>query len=356
MERKHYLDNIRWITLCAVILYHVFYLFNSSGVISNLGVHGIKELDCICVFTYPWIMCLLFVVSGVAAKYSLANKTNREFIRDKTKRLLVPSIVGIFAYGWITGLITNYYGNIFGTSVDTIPSAVRYIILSLVGTGVLWYAQTLYIFSLLIVLIRLIDKDKKIDVLFNKINLPILFLLCIVIWGASYILNMPIITVFRFGIYTLMFLFGYYIFSNDNIISKLEKISVPLGSITLIMGVIFTVFMYGSNFGSNEFLTNIFTNIYLWFVILSAFGLAKKYLNFSNRFTRYMTKNTFAFYVLHYTVELVIAFVLVEYIKLKEFFLNYIFVLIGTVVVLPLLTKILYKIPVINTLILGNNK
>ena len=76
-ERKHYLDNIRWITLCFVIIYHIFYIFNSSGVVSNMGVTGIRQLDAICVFIYPWIMCLLFVVSGVSTNYSLKNKTNK---------------------------------------------------------------------------------------------------------------------------------------------------------------------------------------------------------------------------------------------------------------------------------------
>ena len=76
-----------------------------------------------------------------------------------------------------------------------------------------------------------------------------------------------------------MFLLGYYIFSNDKIVEKLEKISIPMGIITLILGITFTIVNYGANFGSNEFLTNIFTNIYIWFVILSAFGLAKKFLN-----------------------------------------------------------------------------
>ena len=51
-ERKYYLDNIRWITLCFVILYHVFYIFNSSGVISNIGVTGIKELDSYICYTF----------------------------------------------------------------------------------------------------------------------------------------------------------------------------------------------------------------------------------------------------------------------------------------------------------------
>ena len=157
-KRKNYLDNIRWITLCVVILYHVFYIFNSSGVISNIGVKGIKELDTICVFTYPWIMCLLFVVSGVSTKYSLKTKSNKEFIKDRAKRILVPSIVGIFVYGWISGWTTNYYGNIFGSNANMIPSPIKYLIFSLIGTGPLWYAHVLFVASLLIVLIRKIDK------------------------------------------------------------------------------------------------------------------------------------------------------------------------------------------------------
>ena len=352
-ERKCYLDNIRWITLCFVILYHVFYIFNSSGVISNIGVTGIKELDSICVFIYPWIMCLLFVVSGVATKYSLNNKTNKEFIKDRTKRILVPSVIGIFAYGWISGWTTNYYGDIFAGNGEMIPAPVKYIIYSLIGTGPLWYAHVLFVASLLIVLITKIDKKQKIDKLFNKINLPILFLLFLIVWGSSFILNTPVVTVYRWGIYLLMFILGYYVFSNDKIIESIEKISIPLGIITFIVGIVFTIMNYGANFGSNEFLTNIFTNIYIWLVILSAFGVGKKFLNFDNKFTKYMNKNNFCFYVLHYTIQIIIAFVLVEYIKLPYFILNYIILLIGTIILLPIITEILKRIPIINKLLLG---
>ena len=150
-----------------------------------------------------------------------------------------------------------------------------------------------------------------------------------------------------------MFLLGYYIFSNDGIIEKLEKISIPLSIITLIIGIVFTIVNNGANFGSNEFLTNIFTNIYIWFVILSAFGIAKKFLNFENGFTKYMNKNNFSFYVLHYTIQIVIAFVLVEYIKLNNFIFNYIILFIGTIIILPIATEILKRIPIVNRLLLG---
>ena len=100
-----------------------------------------------------------------------------------------------------------------------------------------------------------------------------------------------------------MFLLGYYIFSDDEIIEKLEKISIQMGIITFIIGITFTIVNYGANFVSNEFLTNIFTNIYIWFVILSAFGLAKKFLDFENKFTKYMNENNFSFLcvTLYYT-------------------------------------------------------
>ena len=326
-KRKHYLDNIRWITLCFVIIYHIFYIFNSSGVVSNIGVTGIKELDSICVFIYPWIMCLLFVVSGVSTNYSLKSKTNKEFIKDRAKRILVPSLIGIFVYGWISGWTTNYYGDIFAGNGSMIPVPIKYIIFSLIGIGPLWYAHVLFIASLLIVLVRKIDKNKKLDILFSKINLPLLFSLVLLVWGSSFM-----------------------------IIEKLEKISIQMGIITFIIGITFTIVNYGANFGSNEFLTNIFTNIYIWFVILSAFGLAKKFLDFENKFTKYMNKNNFSFYVLHYTIQIIIAFVLVEYFKFSHFLFNYIILFIGTIIILPIVTEILKRIPIANKLLLGVSK
>ena len=215
-----------------------------------------------------------------------------------------------------------------------VPSVIKFIIFSLIGIGPLWYAHVLFVASLLIVLIRKIDKKQKLDNFFNKINLPILFLLFLLVWGSSFILNTPVVTVYRWGIYLLMFILGYYIFSNDKIIKKLESISILLGITTLIIGIIFTIVNYGTNFGSNEFLTNIFTNFYIWLVILSAFGLGKKYLDFENKFTNYMNKNNFNFYVLHYTIQIVIAFILVEYIKLNNFIFNYIILIIGTIIYL----------------------
>ena len=97
---------------------------------------------------------------------------------------------------------------------------------------------------------------------------------------------------------------------------------------------------------------NVFTNIYLWISILATLGIGSKYLNFKNKFTEYMSKNNFNIYILHYTVVLLLGYLTVTYLKLP-FILNYIIILIGTVIILPIIIEVIKRIPIVNKLILG---
>lgn len=354
-KRLNYLDNIKWITVVIVVIYHIIYIFNNSGVITNLTIKGIPILDTFLVFVYPWFMCLLFVVSGISCRYSLNKRSNKEFLKDRVKRILVPSTLGMFVYCWIVGVITNTQTDMFAGNGDTIPCVIKYIIYCLVGSGPLWFCHVLFIGSLLLVIFRKIDKKDKITEICNKINLPIIFLLVLLVWGFSFILNAPLITVYRFGIYLLMMLFGYYIFSNEKIIKKLERISIPLFIISIILGIIYVVIYYGKNYAENSVLTNIFTNIYLWISILSILGLGSKWLNFKNKFTEYMTKNNFNIYVLHYVIILSLGYLVTTYMKLP-FVLNYIIILLSTVIILPVLIEIIKRIPIIRFIVLGISK
>ena len=35
--RKYYLDNIRWVTVVLVVIYHVLYMYNGEGILGGLG-------------------------------------------------------------------------------------------------------------------------------------------------------------------------------------------------------------------------------------------------------------------------------------------------------------------------------
>ena len=52
----------------------------------------------------------------------------------------------------------------------------------------------------------------------------------------------------------------------------------------------------------------------------------------------------------------IIAFVLVEYFKFSHFLFNYIILFIGTIIILPIVTEILKRIPIVNKLLLGVSK
>lgn len=95
--------------------------------------------------------------------------------------------------------------------------------------------------------------------------------------------------------------------------------------------------------------------MYLWIAILSILGLGSKWLNFKNKFTEYMTKNNFNIYILHYVVVLLLGYVTVTFLHLP-FIINYIIILLGTIILLPVLIEIVRRIPIIRFMVLGISK
>ncbi len=356
-ERKHYLDNIRWITVIIVIIYHIIYMFNCSGVFNNFPIESdYPILDSFCVFVYPWFMCLLFIVSGISSRLALSKRTTKEFIRDRRKRILLPSICGIFIYGWIATYITNQFTDTFDGNGDNIPAIAKYIIYALFGIGPLWFAHVVFVGSLLLIIVKKIDKDDKFWNKCGNTGYIVLLLLTAAVWGSSFILNAPLIEVYRFGIYLFMFFLGYFVFSHDEVIEKLKKIAVPLGIAALAAGIGYTVFYYGKDYTQKAILKGAFTNIYLWLMCLAVLGISARFLNFNNKFTSYMNKNNFAFYVLHYTVLVVSAYLSVTYVKPTVFAVNYIVMIVSSLTILPLLTEIIKRIPVLRKIVLGISK
>lgn len=354
-ERKYYIDNIRWITVLAVILYHVIYSFNTVGVIKNIGIDGIPQLDAVLTFIYPWFMCLLFVVGGMSARYSLEKRSGKEFAKERVTRLLVPSIVGIFLFGWISGWVTNQYADMFMGNGELIPGPVKYIIYCFAGIGPLWFAHELFLASMVLLLLRAIDKKDRLWKLGGKAKLWFLLLLVLAVWGSSWLLNTPLIEVYRNGIYIFMFLLGYYVFSHEGVTDQLVRFKLPLMLVACVAGVFYTIVHYGENYASQECLHEFFTNAYAWVMILAILGCFKAWWNRETKFSHYMTVRNFGFYVLHYPLLVILAYLVTTYWHLPMI-LNYIVILVLEIVFLPLLYEGIHRIPVVRFLILGEGK
>ena len=102
--RGLYIDNIRWMTVVLVVLYHVIYMFNGIETFGVIGpFSGVQYQDTYQCLVYPWFMLLLFVVSGMSARYALERQTHGAFLKSRTRKLLVPSTLGLLAFWWILG-------------------------------------------------------------------------------------------------------------------------------------------------------------------------------------------------------------------------------------------------------------
>ena len=91
--RRHYLDNIRWMTVCAVVIYHVIYIYNAVMPPYRLiGAFSERQVqDALLYILYPWFMILFFIVVGISSRCYLETHSIRDFVRTRTRKLLVPS-------------------------------------------------------------------------------------------------------------------------------------------------------------------------------------------------------------------------------------------------------------------------
>ena len=299
--RKHYLDNIRWATVVIVVLYHVGYMYNAVGVPGPLGKItnlDVQYYDLFQYIVYPWLMMVMFMVSGISSRLYLEKHDEDEFLLDRTRKLLVPSTIGLLTFQFIQGYIST-------TIVDGLadnpglPLWIRMIVYILVGIGVLWFIQVLWVNCLLLTLIKAIERDHLWNVC-RKTGLPILLLMVIPVFGSAQILNAPTIVMYRLGLYPFVFFLGYFVLSHDEVIEVLKKWLPLLLGLSVALGAAFCIRYFGENYaGDPVYRTPLFIS-YGYYSCLAILGGAARYADFSNRFTTWMNKRSYGLYVFHY--------------------------------------------------------
>lgn len=299
--RKHYLDNIRWLTVVLVVFYHVLYMYNAEGVAGGLGkiTHlKVQYYDLYLNFVYPWLMPILFIVSGITSRLYLESHSNREFIRSRTTKLLVPSTIGLFVFQFIQGYINMSLSNALDQMADA-PWFVKYLIMAISGQGVLWFAQMLWLFSVMLVGVRKLEKDRGWQ-LGKKVNLPILLLLTGAVWLSAQSGNTPVIVVYRFGLYSTLYFIGYFIFSHQEVMEVVKKNFWLFLVLTLSLGVGFCFYSFGKNYADEPVYRSVLFTSYSWLGCLAVLGGFGRYFDFETSFTRWMNRHSFGLYVFHY--------------------------------------------------------
>lgn len=297
--RKTYLDNIKWMTVVIVVVYHVIYLFNGAGVAGGIGPFApVQYQDGFLYLVYPWFMLLLFVVSGMSARFALERQSGKAFLRRRTVKLLVPSTIGLFVFWWVQGYFNMAIGGAF-EAMSAVPGPILYLIMAVSGIGPLWYIQLLWLFSLLLLLVRKVEKDSLYG-LGEKANIPVLLCLTPVIWVAAQVLNTPIVEVYRFGIYGAGFFLGYFLFSHDAVMERLERWWLPLSLAAVGLGVGFVAVNWGEPYAGHAVRDTLLCSAYAWIAVLAILSVMKKWGGFENALSRFMAAKSWGLYLFHY--------------------------------------------------------
>lgn len=353
--RKYYVDNIRWMVVVLVVIYHVIFMYN--GVITD-GVVGpfqaVQYQDAMQYILYPWFMILLFIVAGMSSRYYLEKHTIKEFVRSRTTKLLVPSTIGLLVFGWIQGYFNMGISDAFAKTPSSVPGFILYLIMALSGTGVLWFIQMLWLFSMLLAIIRRFEKGKFYE-LCGKSNIVVLLLLVIPVFLSGLILNTPIIAVYRFGIYGFTFFLGYFVFSHEKVTDRISKFWIPLIIAAVVLAILYILLHYGDNYAVMPTVNSIPAVAYAWVTCLAILGIMKKFGNKETSFTKFMSKRSFGLYVFHYLPLSALAYALHQYTSMAAL-PSYLLIAVAAFLGGYVLNEIISRIPFLRWCILGIKK
>ncbi len=96
--RKHYIDNLRNMTILLLFPVHTFMIWNDFGSGFYVWLGENRILSTLIVLVNPWFMPLLFVLAGMSARYALEKRTVKEFVFQRIDKLLIPFIAGILLF------------------------------------------------------------------------------------------------------------------------------------------------------------------------------------------------------------------------------------------------------------------
>ncbi len=309
-ERKYYIDNLRWMAILLLFPFHAAQIW-SGGEYSGFYIwsHTNTVLYVFSTLIYPWYMTLLFAIAGISCKYSLQKRTNRQFIIERTKKLLIPFFFGVL----VLVPIMTYFAEVFfyGYTGSFIEQYILFFTKETDLTGYhggftpahLWFLLYLYIISLAVLLIIFLQKKYLSKLCLNSLPYAFIILLFIPEWLCLYILN---IGGKSLGQFIILYLFGYYILSEENILQKIKQYRYISLALCIASGGIYT-YLYCFENLRNEWMTGLYV-FYGWMGIITLLGIGQTKMNFHNKFSNYLTRASFPVYILHMPILVAVGF------------------------------------------------
>jgi glucans biosynthesis protein C len=331
--RTDYIDWLRIFAVLLLIYFHTARIFDLLGPFYVKSANTSVALTVVILFLDVWHMHLFFLLSGAGTFFALGFRSGRQYSWERFKRIFIPFAFGtcvlIPPQGYYTLLshadfhktYLQYLPQFFAIDPKT-AGGYR-------GTfewGHLWFLLYLYTFSMVALPVFLYLKkpagQKLVSRLAELVERPAgIFLAALPFMVLEIALrphwpngNQNLLDDWaNFFTYISFFITGFILCAEPRFgkaIDRALKISLP-AALVFMMAL---MFMYGLDFTQHRSYApsylafTAFRSFTTWLWILALLGLARRFLNFSNRVLKYANPAAYPFYILHQTVIVIIGY------------------------------------------------
>lgn len=324
--RRYDLDWLRVGVFGLLILYHVGMFFVPWGWHLKNDIEY-PWLSYPMLFINQWRLPILFLISGMGTFYALNRRNGLQFIGERIRRLLLPLIFGILIIvppqvyleriidGSFQGSYLEFWTRDFFNGVYPEGNF---------SWHHLWFLPYLLVFSLVLSPLFIFFKRKPghpfFGILGSLITKPgnlYLFIIPLYLFEALLEPFFPVTHAlyndwFSFINYMYLFLIGFLLIALSDIFwpvaVKHRRTFLYMGILGFISWIALVLLLDDSIYRHfSEALLKVF-NMWSWILVL--FGYASRYLNRPSRILAYCNEAVYPFYILHQTVTLCLAFLL----------------------------------------------
>ena len=346
-HRSYYLDRLRVFSILLLFPVHTFMIWNDYGQKFYVWGGENRLLSSLIILANPWFMPILFVIAGMCAKYSLEKRTTKEFIQERVKKLFVPFISGlVLLVPFQTLFARKYFDGYSGTLVENIFYFFTHFT-DLSGydgaftPGQLWFILFLFIISLVGLLAAKLVPYGKVQKLVSKSNIAAILAVFALVWAGYYIGNFG---GFSLGKNLVLYLLGFYVLSNKEVLGVLEKYWALLFSLFCV-SLFALVFLYYNYAYYGDGLVNFVA----WVGSCALIATGLKFFNYNSKVLNYLNQASFPIYILHQSILVAVGYYVLRY--LNGLFLQVVTIMGVSFLLTIGLYEILKRIPFVKTLV-----
>lgn len=314
-----------------LILYHVSLMYNSRAFLLK-APDSSPVFDVIHLWTHPWRMSLLFLISGAVTGILLTRQSPDALRSARTRQLLTPFVVGLLflippqMYVWLRSVqgvdisfpdLLWYYVTLTPVPLPTGGQAM------LIGMQHLWYLAYLWLYTALVTLAvsiwpNLLSKAGNclatwLSGRWMLIMPALLFVLLRLVLRPTFPPTLDIVTDwYSHSVYLLSFLLGAVMVSRDDYWDTVVRMRKPamILAITCAAGLtlLFPVLPLDTPEIWRTLAGRALGGTFQWCAIVAILGYARVWCSSENAVVRYLNRAVLTYYVLHQTVMLLIAY------------------------------------------------